>query len=105
MILEQIRYYVEEDKRDLFLQVRQDLSAIRREAGIPPGRLLLADPVPDEGPFLVWQCAYGDEAQMGVAETRLMEDPDYESARTRLGELVARVELEFYTIEDDSDQE
>jgi hypothetical protein len=102
MILEQIRYYVDDDNRDAFLQVRRDLSAIRGEVGIPVGHLLRADPVPEDGPFLLWQCTYEDEAEMGMAEMRLMQTPSYEAARTRLGALVARMELEFYTVEDGS---
>ena len=105
MILEQIRYYVEEENRDAFLHVRRDLSTVRRNAGIPVGHLLRADPVPEDGPFLVWQCTYDDDAHMGIAEMRLIENPDYEAARTRLGALVARMELELYTVEDDTADE
>lgn len=100
MIIEQIRYFIEEANRAEVLEVRREITRIRDAHGIPGGHILLAETDGDEGPYLVWQCGYADEAEMGMAETRLIGNAEYESARERLGQLITRVELELYTAEE-----
>ncbi len=100
MIVEQIRYFVDEDKRRELVETRRELDRIRQAAGMPAGRILLSDATPSGGPTVVWQCAYDDEGDMGLADAHLIGQADYEAARERLSGLVQRVELELYTSDD-----
>ena len=100
MIIEQIRYFVDEQNRDELVAVRREIARVRRELGMPTGHLLIADP-PEEGPYVVWQCAYADESEMGLVESRLVGNAEYEAARGRVPALIAKVELELYTIADE----
>lgn len=104
MIIEQVRYFVSVENRDQTLAARREIARLRRRLSLPPGRILLADPVPDDAPVLIWQCAYEDDAMMGAAEAALLGNPDYEAARTQLGGIVSRVEVEIYTSDDEDDQ-
>lgn len=102
MMIEQIRYHVAEDNIDSLIEARRALNGVREGLGLPQGRILVSDPVPDGGPAVVWQCAYEADADMGAAEAALMGNADYEDARARLGELVERVELELYSVDEGS---
>lgn len=97
MIVEQIRYYVAEDDCEALLVARRAISHAREARGIPSGHIFVADPVPDDGPAVISQCGYDDDTQMGMAESQLLGDPEYEQARVRLGELAVRIEWEIYT--------
>jgi hypothetical protein len=97
MIIEQIRYYVDGDEYDHLLQARREVTRIRQQHGVPAGLILIADPNPEDGPVVVWQCSYEDEGDMGTAEATLIGNADYEAARARLSDIVSRVELELYT--------
>lgn len=101
MIIEQIRYYFLQDQRDEILRARREVTRIRRTVGIPPGHILVADPAPEEGPTLVWQCGYTDESELGTADARLIGNEEYEAARERLNTLVTRVELELYMTDEE----
>lgn len=101
MVIEQIRYFVDEDKREDLLVVRREIDRYRVEAGMPPGHILVSDDTPAGGPTVVWQCGYEDEGQMGMADTQLIGHAEYEAARERLASLVQRVELELYTSDDE----
>jgi hypothetical protein len=101
MLIEQIRYFVDEDKREELLVVRREIDRFRTEAGMPPGHILLSDDTPSGGPTVVWQCGYEDEGQMGLADAQLIGNAEYEAARERLASLVQRVELELYTSDDE----
>ena len=101
MVIEQIRYFVDEDKREELVEVRREIDRFRTEAGMPPGHILLSDDTPSGGPTVVWQCGYEDEGQMGLADARLIGNADYEAARERLSSLVQRVELELYTSDEE----
>jgi hypothetical protein len=103
MIIEQIRYFLDEQGREELLAARREISAIRESAGIPGGRILIADGDVEGTPYLLWQCGYGDEAEMGMAETALIGNPTYEAARDRVGALAVRVELELYIADDGTD--
>jgi len=103
VIIEQIRYWTGADVEPL-LDARRRLSRVRREQGLPPGHILLADEAPSESPCLVWQCGYGDEGEMGMVETRLIGDAEYEEARAQLGELSERVEVELYLTDPESEE-
>ena len=100
MLIEQIRYFVDEDKRQDLLAVRREIDTYRTAAGMPPGQILLSDDTPAGGPTVVWQCSYRDEGEMGLADVHLIGHADYESARERLSTLVQRVELELYTLDE-----
>ncbi|MGH2442363.1 MAG: hypothetical protein ACRDFX_04275 [Chloroflexota bacterium] len=97
MVIEQIRYFIELERRDEVVAARQSITHLRRNNGMPPGHILLADCEPDEGPCVVWQCGYVDEAQLGLGESQLIGNEEYEAARQRLTELEPRVEIELYT--------
>jgi hypothetical protein len=101
MLIEQIRYFVDEDNRGELVSVRREIDRFRTEAGMPPGQILLSDATPAGGPTVVWQCGYEDEGEMGLADARLIGNAEYEAARQRLASLVQRVELELYTTDDD----
>jgi hypothetical protein len=101
MLIEQIRYFVDEDNRDELVSVRREIDRFRTEAGMPSGQILLSDATPSGGPTVVWQCGYEDEGEMGLADARLIGNAEYEAARQRLASLVQRVELELYTTDDD----
>lgn len=101
MLIEQIRYFVDEEKREDLLVVRREIDRFRTEAGMPPGHILVSDDTPAGGPTVVWQCGYEDEGQMGLADTQLIGNEGYEAARLRLAGLVQRVELELYTSDEE----
>lgn len=101
MLVEQIRYFVDEDKREDLLSVRRQIDHFRTQAGMPPGHILLSDDTPAGGPTVVWQCGYEDEGEMGLADAQLIGNTEYEAARARLAALVERVELELYTSDDE----
>jgi hypothetical protein len=101
MLIEQIRYFVDEDKREELLIVRREIDRFRTEAGMPPGHILLSDDTPAGGPTIVWQCGYEDEGQMGMADAQLIGNAAYEAAREQLNSLVQRIELELYTSDED----
>ncbi|MGI8827778.1 MAG: hypothetical protein ACR2JC_19525 [Chloroflexota bacterium] len=101
MIIEQIRYYLEGGEIEALLKARRAVSHIRGQLELPPGHILLADEGPVEAPCIVWQCLYEDEGEMGMVETHLIGDPDYESARERLGALARHVEVELYIIDEE----
>lgn len=99
MIVEQIRYFLGEDDDGALLAVRREISRIRAEQGLPPGTILVPDG--EGGPSLIWQCGYEDESAMGAAETGMMGNESYETARQRIGEMKVRVELEICLADDD----
>lgn len=101
MIIEQMRYYISEGAEDQVLEVRREVSRLRSLVGAPGGHILIADPPPDDGPALVWQCAYEDESEMAHAEAAIAGNADYSAARERLGGLVSRIELEIYASDED----
>jgi hypothetical protein len=101
MIVEQIRYFVREENREVLVEVRREIDSARERVGVPAGRILLADPVPDDAPAVIWQCGYPNDSSMGMAESSLIGDEAYEAARARLAGLVERIELEIYTTLDD----
>ena len=103
MIVEQIRYYATDEDLDQVLEVRRAVGRVRGQLGLPPGQILLADPAPEDGPSLVWQCGYQDEGEMASVQAQLMGNAEYEAARERLGVLAVRVELELYTAEDEAE--
>jgi hypothetical protein len=100
MILEQIRYFVSADNRESAVALRRRIAGIRRDAGVPEGKVLLADDDGDDCPQVVWQCGYENEAEMGMAETQLIGNTAYEEARAELGALGIRVVLELYTVDE-----
>lgn len=100
MIVEQIRYFIDESGRDALLEARRRMGTAREEMGVPPGQILLADDGDDGAPCLLWQCLYDDEAEMGAAETHLLGHEAYEEARRRLGEIGGRVEIEIYVVDE-----
>lgn len=104
MFVEQIRYFVTEETADQVMEARREVSRIRSEHGLPDGYILVADPLPDEGPGLIWQCGYDDDSQMAVASSALIGNAEYEAARDRLAGLVERVEIELYTSGEDGQE-
>lgn len=105
MLIEHIRYYVREDRREALLAVRREINRAREHLGLPPGYILLADPDLDASPTVVWQCGYENEDVMATVTTSLIGNEEYEAGRARLAELVDRVELEIYTVEEDAGQD
>lgn len=103
MIIEQIRYFFTADDAAPLIEARRRVTRIRKDLGLPPGHILIADDGPQQGPVVVWQCGYEDESQMGMAETRLIGNPEYEEARTTLAGLVSQVEVELYLIDEDAE--
>jgi hypothetical protein len=101
MIVEQIRYYIEEQDKDETLLARREETRVRVELGLPPGHILVADPGPPEVPALVWQCIYEDESAMAAATAKLIGNAGYEAIRERLRALTLKVELELYTADED----
>lgn len=101
MIIEQVRYYIATEKREPALEVRREQNKIRGRIGLSAGRMLIADPAPDDGPIMVWQCGYEDESAMALAEATLTAHAEYAAARDRLSTLVERVELELYSFDDE----
>ncbi|GAC1319588.1 MAG: hypothetical protein NVS2B16_03410 [Chloroflexota bacterium] len=101
MIIEQIRYFLDAEDTAPLVEARRQVTRVRKELGLPPGHILIADAGPERGPCIVWQCGYEDESQMGMAETRLIGDPNYEAARTALASLVTEIEVELYLIDDE----
>ena len=101
MIIEQIRYYFDESDKEATLLARREESRVRAELGLPPGHILIADPIPTDGPGMVWQCIYEDESGMATATARLIGNAEYETSRDRLRALTIRVELELYTADED----
>lgn len=101
MIIEQIRYFLADDSQsDLAAERRRAVDGIRRRLGLSGGQILVADPPMDDGPAMVWQCAYEDEQMLAVAETAIAGSSEYATARDRLSELVANIEIELYTAQE-----
>jgi hypothetical protein len=100
MIVEQIRYFLSEENHDAVVTARRRVDLARNARGLPPGRILIADPVPEDGPAILWQCVYADDDEMAVASTSLIGNEDYEAARAQLAELIVRAELEVYTLDE-----
>lgn len=101
MIIEQIRYYVDSENIEPLVEARRQVTLVRKQLGLPSGHILIADDSAEGRPRMVWQCGYRDESEMGMVETRLIGNPDYESARTQLVELATQVEVELYLIDDE----
>jgi hypothetical protein len=101
MIIEQIRYFASEGAENQILEVRREVSRLRSLVGAPGGHILIADPPPEDGPAIIWQCAYEDESEMAHAEATITGNADYSAARERLGGLVTRIELEIYASDED----
>lgn len=101
MIIEQIRYYIDEDYREQILLARREVNQVRDRLGLPTGLILIADASPEEGPALIWQCGYEDENEMVRVTEALMGNADYEAARDRLGALTERAEMELYVTDED----
>ena len=101
MLIEQIRYYFDEDNRDAVLDARREESRIRADLRIPAGVILLPDESPAEKPFIAWQCGYGDESEMGNAEQALLGSEGYREVRNRIAGLATTVEVELYVTDED----
>jgi hypothetical protein len=101
MLIEQIRYFFNDEARDEILDVRRQESRIREDMGLPRGVILLPDTAPDDEPMLAWQCGYEDESEMGAVEQALLGSDEYRAVRNRLGDLVTRVEMELYVTDEE----
>ncbi len=101
MIVEQLRYYVNDQDREQLILARRQVNRVRSELGLPPGKILLADSGLEEGPSLIWQCSYEDESHMAAVEVSLIGNSEYEAARNRVSGLATRVELELYTFDEE----
>lgn len=102
MIVEQIRYFAAEDDVEELIRLRRNIDAVRQSLQLPPGRILIADPVVDDAPAVVWQCVYDDEGDLGEVEARLIGNETYEEARHHVADIVQRIELELYTADEGS---
>ncbi|GEM_PF-6218400 len=97
MIIEQIRYHVTgEAAPPEVLEARRAVSTARVSLGLPAGHILVADPAPEDGPAIIWQCGYESETELAIAESAIAGSPEYGAARDRLGSLVERIEIELY---------
>jgi hypothetical protein len=67
--------------------------------------LLIADPPPDDGPAVVWQCGYENEHMLSVAETAIAGSSEYASARDKLSTIVSKIEIELYTADEEEPDE
>jgi hypothetical protein len=105
MIVEQFRYYADEEQREQILAARRAISRVRSQLGLPSGHILVADPAPEDGPFMIWQCSYEDEVTMAVAEATLAGSADYAAARDQLGRLTKRIEFEIYTADEEKEEQ
>ncbi|HEV3310953.1 MAG TPA: hypothetical protein VG815_10600 [Chloroflexota bacterium] len=101
MIIEQVRYFVQdEDRIDEAAEIRREIDNVRMSLGLPAGHILVADPPPDDAPALVWQCGYENESMLAVAEATIAGSTDYAAGRDRLSALVSRTEIELYTADE-----
>lgn len=73
--------------------------------GLPSGLTLIADPVPDDGPAVLWQCGYQSETELARAESAIPASPEYGEASGVVRELATLIEIELYTAEDEVDRE
>lgn len=97
MIIEQIRYFGPDEAAEEICRARREVDDIRVQLGLPRGLVMLADPVPDDSPAVVWQCAYETEGHLAVAESAIAGSQEYGTARDHLATLVQRTEIEVYT--------
>ena len=102
MIVEQIRYFVAESDVEGLIRLRRTIDALRTALDLPPGRILVADPVTEDAPAVVWQCVYDDEGDLGEVEARLIGNTQYEDARRQVADIAQRIELELYTADEDA---
>src|ERR1019366_8430788 len=102
MIIEQVRYYIDDEEAiDRAAGLRRDIDDVRRHLGLPGGGILVADPVPEDGPTLVWQCGYESDQALAWAETAISASEEYSALRDQLSAIVARIEIELYTADED----
>lgn len=101
MIIEQIRYFLNDDEESAeAAEQRKAVDEVRRSMGLPLGQILVADPPADDGPALVWQCAYQSEHMLAVAESAIADSQAYAAARDQLSRYVSRIEIELYTADE-----
>jgi hypothetical protein len=100
MIIEQVRYFATAENVSAVVEARRSIDSVRGHLGLPVGHILVADPVPDDSPAVVWQCGYESETQLAMAEAAIGNSAEYHDARDRLGALTENVEIELYTIDE-----
>jgi hypothetical protein len=100
MIIEQVRYFATADNVPAVVDARRSIDTVRGNLGLPVGHILVADPIPDDSPAIVWQCGYESETQLALAEAAIGNSAEYHAARDRLGDLTENVEIELYTIDE-----
>ena len=100
MIIEQVRYFATSENVAAVIEARRSIDEVRGDLGLPVGHILVADPVPEDSPAIVWQCGYESETQLALAEAAIGNSAEYHGARDRLGALTENVEIELYTIDE-----
>jgi dienelactone hydrolase len=93
MIVERTHYFARPGKAREVLEVRRHASRVRVAMGLAAGTIHIGEG--GDGPDVVWQCAFADEAVHRADLAARDASPDFAAVRDRMGGLIDRFERLF----------
>lgn len=91
MIIERTEYFAKPDMAEKVLAIRRRASEVRRELGLPGGRIFARQPDGDiGGPDVAWECEFADAAAQATDLAARGASPAFEAVRAEMTACLAR---------------
>jgi len=102
MIVERTEYFAKPGLAEKVLAIRRRASGVRRELGLPGGRIFLRQPGGDpEGPDVAWECEFVDAAAQAADLAARGASPAFEAVRAEMTACLARFGRHVFARDDE----
>jgi hypothetical protein len=91
-VVERTHYYAKPGRAADVLRTRRRASEIRRRLGLPAGRIFVKAAPHDEGPDVLWECAFADPAAHAQDLDARARSEEFAGVRREMTALIDRFE-------------
>lgn len=98
-VVVQNRYFIRAGQEDEGLRTRRAASAVRTDAGRPPGRVLIPVNPPDGAPDFIWECEYPTLEAREEDAAWADSSAEFTAVREHMGTLLERFERVVFEVD------